>query len=102
MWIRHFHGYGVGPLCPPISVKLENVSGGRGGGQRGLFVGLFCFICCRWIFFNYFFSLSCLRSEEVRVRGQGVWLSSACGEEGAMRTLERVLFWGRVGWREQR
>lgn len=25
MWIRHFHGYGIGALCPPVSVKLENV-----------------------------------------------------------------------------
>lgn len=31
------------------------------------------------------------------MRGQGVWLSSACGGEGAMRTLEWVLFLGRVG-----
>lgn len=41
--IRHFHGYGVGALFPPVSVKLENVfclldfivvHGWRGGGQQ--------------------------------------------------------------------
>lgn len=25
VWIRHFHGYRIGALCPPVSVKLENV-----------------------------------------------------------------------------
>lgn len=25
VWIRHFHGYGIGALFPPVSVKLENV-----------------------------------------------------------------------------
>lgn len=25
VWIRHFHGYGIRALCPPVSVKLENV-----------------------------------------------------------------------------
>lgn len=22
VWIRHFHGYGIGAFCPPVSVKL--------------------------------------------------------------------------------
>lgn len=25
VWVCHFHGYGIGALCPPVSVKLENV-----------------------------------------------------------------------------
>lgn len=25
VWVRHLHGNGVGALCPPVSVKLENV-----------------------------------------------------------------------------
>lgn len=25
VWIRHFHGYGIGALFPPVSMKLENV-----------------------------------------------------------------------------
>lgn len=37
VWIRHFHGYGIGALCPPVSVKLENVF---------WFVG---FHCCAWV-----------------------------------------------------
>lgn len=25
VWVCHFHGYGIGALCPPVSMKLENV-----------------------------------------------------------------------------
>lgn len=25
VWVCHFHGYGIGALFPPVSMKLENV-----------------------------------------------------------------------------
>lgn len=68
--------------------------GGGGGGHCGSFVGLVCFICCCRIII--FFPFSCLWLEEVWVRGQRFGLSSDCREERATRTLEWVLFLGRV------
>lgn len=90
--IRHFHGYWIGALCPPVSVKLENVF---------LFVGFFIAVH-GWKVGGGGEAQS---HEDFRV---GVILGVGCGnrdkqgsdddDDGGTWTVPKVLLCVSVGW----